>query len=160
MKVGRSVGIILLGILASVTSVDAHKAEQVRRELQAQGYDQIEFKRKKVPFWIDACLGAELFHLHVDYYGKITKKTATGPCPGRESPADTAIETEGPSPGRAVVVNENSSITTARQEADKTVKSNAIDAAAEPVPQSKGVDKSECKRFFPATGMTLTVTCE
>lgn len=160
MRVRRTVGIILLVILASVTNVYAHKAEQVRRELQSQGYDQIEFKRTKPPFWIDACLGAELLHLHVDYYGKVTKKTVTGPCRGRESPEAAAVETEAASPGRAVVVNENSSISTARQEVDKSVKTKAVDTVAEPEPRSKGANKAECSRYFPATGLTLTVACE
>ena len=147
-------------VVGLATPAYAHRAEQVRRELQLQGYDQIEFKRKKPPFWIDACLGAERLHLHVDYYGKITKKTATGPCPGREAPEAAAISPKAAPPGQAMVVNENSSISTAGPKVDKSVGTKAADTEAEPKDRTKAANSAECKRFFPATGMTLTVSCE
>jgi len=158
MRARRTVGIILLVILASVTNVYAHKAEQVRRELQSQGYDQIKFKRTKPPFWVDACLGAELLHLHVDFYGKVTKKTVTGPCPGRDTPDAATISPEA-APLEDATVNENSSISTVHRKADKGITTKAAETSDAEV-ESKATKSGECKRYFPATGMTHTVPCD
>lgn len=155
-----SVAISTLAVVVGLaTSAYAHTAEKVRRELESQGYDQIEFKRKKVPFWVDACHGTERFHLHVDYYGKITKKTVTGPCPGRESPEAAATSPEAATPALAIE-NENSSIATTGQETDKSVEAKASGTAVAPKAEPKAAKSTECKRYFPATGTTLTVTCE
>ena len=58
----------------------AHGVKKVRRELIEKGYEQLEFQRTRPPFKLDACLDGERYHLHVDYYGKMTEKTHIGSC--------------------------------------------------------------------------------
>lgn len=138
---------MLLVVLAWATNVSAHKAQQVRSDLESRGYDRIEFKRTKPPFRIEACLGEQLFDLRVDFYGKITKKTVTGTCPGRAA-ADDGI------------VTENSSIATADGEAGGGIATKPTETSAGPEAQPKAAKTIECKRYFPATGMTHTVPCD
>jgi len=58
--------------------------------------------------------------------------------------------------------NENSTITAAPLETDKTVAVNTVETQAEPKDEPK-ITKNVgvgCKKFFPAVGMTLTVACQ
>lgn len=79
--------------LALSTTANAHKLEQVRRELKEKGYDHIEFTRTKAPFAADVCRGSERLHLHIDWYGKIT---VTDDAPSGSCPSDDQdlVETE------------------------------------------------------------------
>jgi len=86
--------IFVLGGLMAVTlvwahSVHAHGFERVQRELRAQGYDQLDFSRTTPPFKLDACREGERYHLHVDFYGKVTEQTYLGTC-AEEIPADAS----------------------------------------------------------------------
>lgn len=160
MKVFVAIGTTALFMFGVAASAYAHNTERVRRELEQQGYDQIEFKRTKPPFWVDVCRGPEQLHLHVDYYGKITKETVTGTCPGRETPesADASPEI---TPGEDGTLTENSSIATAREASPEDTEPKTVEADAEPETESEAATSTKwCKRFFPATGMTLTVACE
>jgi tetratricopeptide (TPR) repeat protein len=96
-----SAGILTVSTIGAAGPVCAHGVERVRRELREQGFEQLEFQKTKPPFKLDACRDGERYHLHVDYYGKITEKTAIGPCGAREvSPQDaTAPQRAAPTPG-------------------------------------------------------------
>lgn len=73
---------------AQLIPVHAHGVKQVRKELTEQGYTDIEFQRRKPPFKLDACLKDDRHHLHVDYYGKIIKKSIIGSCGSASSDED------------------------------------------------------------------------
>ncbi len=83
------------------TPACAHGVDRVRRELTDQGFEQLEFQRSKPPFKLDACRDGQRYHLHVDYYGKITEKTAIGPCgeSGASPQNATAPQGAAPTPG-------------------------------------------------------------
>jgi len=81
MKAFVAMGTFAFVVLGLATSAHAHKLKQVHRELSSQCYEQIEFERTKFPVWVNACRGGERYDLHVDWYGKIKKKTRTGSCP-------------------------------------------------------------------------------
>ena len=104
MKATLAMGTLAFVVLGCATSACAHNADQVRRELSEQGYDQIEFTVAKPPFKVNACRGGERFHLHVDYYGKakVTKETPIGSCDGNVSRAPAAA-----SPGVAAPEQES-----------------------------------------------------
>ena len=124
-------------------SASAHGVEKVRRELSEQGFDQLEFRRTRPPFKLDACRGGGRFHLHVDFYGKITQQTRIGGC----------AEDKGAIEGDAASYN-NSSITTA---APDEISSPSRDAEAQD-PQSP---KEElCSRYIAEIGQTLRVPCD
>ena len=69
-----------LALALSVTAASAHDAHQLRHELQARGYHSIRFIVPEAPFQVNACRGETRFHLHVDWYGRITERVAIGPC--------------------------------------------------------------------------------
>ena len=56
--------------------------------------------------------------------------------------------------------NENSTISAASMEMDKTVEENTVKTAAEPNDEPKITKNVGCKKFFPAVDMTLTVPCQ
>ena len=59
----------------------AHEATQVRHELRLRGYYDIRFLVAEAPeFQANACRHGERFHLHVDFYGRITERASIGPC--------------------------------------------------------------------------------
>src|SRR6478672_11121192 len=58
----------------------AHDAGQVRYELQARGYYNIRFLVPEPPFQVNACRDGVRFHLHVDYYGRVTERVGVGAC--------------------------------------------------------------------------------
>ena len=59
----------------------AHEAGQVRHELRLRGYYDIRFLVAEAPeFQANACRYGERFHLHVDFYGRITERAPIGPC--------------------------------------------------------------------------------
>ena len=73
----------------------SHGTKQVSRELKEQGFEQLEFQRTKPPFKLDACRDGQRYHLHVDYYGKLTEQTLLGPCDGEDTKApaeEAAVE--------------------------------------------------------------------
>ena len=72
-----------LGAVTFATRASAHDASQVRYELQNRGFYQIQFIEDEAPFQVNACRDGERFHLHVDWYGRITEQSPLGPC--RES---------------------------------------------------------------------------
>ena len=47
---------------------------------QERGYYSIWFLVPEAPFQVNACRGDTRFHLHVDWYGRITERVAIGPC--------------------------------------------------------------------------------
>ena len=151
MKASVAIGAFV--VLGLATSAYAHNVERVRRELESQGYDQLEFKRSKPPFWVDACRGTQRLHLHVDYYGKITKEEPTGSCPGSDDASPEAVAPR-------ATETENSSISTARQKAGDPAAKKAVAAVAQPKDEPGATTRIECKRYFPTTGMTVTVPCE
>lgn len=72
--------ICLLLIPAASRDAQSHGVAKVRKELSEQGYVDLEFQRTRPPFKLDACKDGTIYHLHVDFYGKITEKTAIGDC--------------------------------------------------------------------------------
>ena len=64
----------------SATVATAHDAQQLRYELQDRGYSSIRFLVPEAPFQVGACRGGTRFHLHVDWYGRITERAVSGPC--------------------------------------------------------------------------------
>ena len=73
-------GATVLALGLSATAVSAHDAHQLRDELQARGYYSIRFLVPEAPFQVNACRGETRFHLHADWYGRITERVAMGPC--------------------------------------------------------------------------------
>ena len=61
----------------------AHDASQLRYELREQGYTQLQFIVDEAPFQVNACRDGERYHLHVDWYGRISERARIGEC-GRE----------------------------------------------------------------------------
>ena len=158
MKASVVKGILAFVVLGFPTSADAHKLKQVRRELMLKGYDQIEFTQTKFPVWVNACRGSKRLHLHVDWYGKVTvtNDTPTGSCPteaGNTIEADAQPRDE----RKTEAGNENSTISAASMERDKTVGENTVGTETEPKDEPESVD---CKKFFPSIGRSLTVACE
>ena len=119
----------------------AQNVEQVQRKLKLEGYDQIEFTRTKVPFRVNVCRKDWRLHLHIDYYGKVTKRTLIGFCH-----ADVSASTDGVSP--AVLADEPAAMN-----------ENSTSSAA-PLGMDKNINDIDCKKYFPATGLTVTVACE
>ena len=157
MKAFVTMGTLAFVVLGLPTSADAHKLKQVRRELMLKGYDQIEFTRTKAPYAVNACRGSKRLHLHVDWYGKVTvtDKTPTGSCP---TAAENTVETEAePKNTKSEAENEQSAISAASMESDKTVEENTVGTETEPKDEPESVD---CKKFFPTIGRSLTVACE
>ena len=122
------------------TPACAHGVERVRRELTEQGFEQLDFQRTKPPFKLDACRDGQKFHLHVDYYGKITEQTPIGPCsedaarvPATEPPPVTAPEVEPPREAAPA------------SSGDKTSPNKAQEL---------------CARYFPELGKTIRVPCD
>jgi len=69
-------------VLGCPLFASAHGVSKVRKDLLDQGYEDLDFQRKKPPFKLDACQDDKRYHLHVDFYGKIIKRTAIGECEG------------------------------------------------------------------------------
>jgi len=93
MNARLAAGTIAFVALCWTVSAWGHGADRVRRELSDQGFDQIEFTVAKAPFQVNACRGGERFHLHIDYFGKVTQETRIGPC-DREASSDSGRTTE------------------------------------------------------------------
>jgi hypothetical protein len=133
-------GVLVFVALNGATPAYAHNVERVRRELLEQGYEQLEFSRIKPPFKLDACRDGQKFHLHVDYYGKVTEQTPIGSC-GEDAAQVPAAE---PPP----------------------VAAPAIEPPPEAAPASRGDKNSPdetqelCARYFPELGRTIRVPCE
>jgi hypothetical protein len=132
-------GVLVFVALNGATPAWAHNVERVRRELLEQGYEQLEFQRTKPPFKLDACRDGEKFHLHVDYYGKVTEQTPIGPC-GEDAAQVPASE-------------------------PPSVAAPAAEPPPEAAPASSGdktsPDESElCARYFPELGKTARVPCD
>ncbi len=69
----------LIGFTALPAS--AHERDQVQYELRQQGYHTFQFLVAEPPhFQVNACREGERFHLHVDYYGRVTERSPIGPC--------------------------------------------------------------------------------
>lgn len=73
----------------------------MRKELTEQGYADLEFQRTRPQFKLDACKDGTIYHLHVDFYGKITETIAIGDCDGDvgSATADDPNTAEGESAG-------------------------------------------------------------
>ena len=150
MRARFAVEALIFAAFAWAAPVWAHSTEEVRRSLREQGYDQLEFSRTKPPFKLDACRGGERFHLHVDYYGKITEQTPFGSCEG-----DAAVPPAGP-PGAAPTdtsSDEASSITSAAPAPPQN-----LSRGGEKLPKQSPA-RELCARYFPAAGKTLQVPC-
>ena len=68
----------IMGFATSPAS--AHDADEVRYELHQRGYYNIRFLVPEPPFQVNACRDGVRFHLHVDYYGRVTERVGLGPC--------------------------------------------------------------------------------
>ena len=159
MKTSVAMPTLAFVVLGLYTSAYAKNVEHVRRELKLQGYDQIEFTQTRLPFWVNVCRGGKRLRLHVDNYGKITKKILTGFCheDGSRSPAAASPEVVA---AERAAEKENSTISAAPLETDKTVEQNTVETVVEPKDEPKTTKNLDCKKFFPAVSMTLTVPCE
>ena len=73
-----------LSLLVGLTArpAGAHEANQVQHELRQQGYYNIQFIVAEPPFQANACRDGERFHLHVDFYGRVTERSSVGRCRG------------------------------------------------------------------------------
>lgn len=127
MRARFAIEALIFAAFTWAAPVCAHNTEEVRRSLREQGYDQLQFSRTKPPFKLDACRGGERFHLHVDYYGKITEQTSIGSCGGDAT--DTSSD-------------EASSITSQPQN---------LSRGGEKLPKQSPA-RELCARYFPAVG--------
>jgi hypothetical protein len=75
-----SSAVAVLAAVGTSTAASAHDASQVRYELRQQGYSNLEFIVDEAPFQVNACRDNERFHLHVDWYGRITERAYIGEC--------------------------------------------------------------------------------
>ena len=57
-----------------------HTTSQVRYELRERGFYNLQFIEDEAPFQVNACRDGERFHLHIDWYGRITEQSPLGPC--------------------------------------------------------------------------------
>ena len=74
-------GISALGLLGfAALPVSAHEASQVHSDLRQRGYYDVQFVVAEPPFQVEACLEGQRFHLHVDFYGRVTERSPAGPC--------------------------------------------------------------------------------
>ena len=68
-------GISALGLLGfAALPVSAHEASQVHSDLRQRGYYDVQFVVAEPPFQVEACLEGQRFHLHVDFYGRVTER--------------------------------------------------------------------------------------
>lgn len=135
MRASLAAGALVFVALDWATPAYAHGVEKVRRELTEQGFEQLEFQRTQPPFKLDACRDGQRFHLHVDYYGKVTEQTPIGLCDGEATPAP----------------------------ADETATEAAPEAApVSPSVTSPNAPAAQelCSRYFADVGKTLRVQCE
>ena len=82
-----SSGIAVLALVGASTPASAHDSSQVRYELRQQGYSNLQFIVDEAPFQVNACRDGDRFHLHVDWYGRITERAHIGQCQQRWSRA-------------------------------------------------------------------------
>jgi hypothetical protein len=137
MRASLVAGVLVFVAWDWVTPAYAHGVDRVRRELTEQGFEQLEFQRTKAPFKLDACRDGERFHLHVDWYGKITEQTPIGSC---DVDAARAPATELPPEAAPAAV--------------ETPASPATKSSPKPPKQEL------CARYFAEVGKTLRVPCE
>jgi hypothetical protein len=72
---------VAIGVVGFAASpANAHDADQVRYELHQRGYYNVRFLVPEPPFQVNACRDGVRFHLHVDYYGRVTERVGVGPC--------------------------------------------------------------------------------
>jgi hypothetical protein len=74
---------ISLAVLGTASAASAHDSSEVRSELRDRGYYQFQFIVDEAPFQVNACRDGERFHLHIDWYGRISEQVPLGAC--RES---------------------------------------------------------------------------
>ena len=81
---------IALGGMAAAFSIlaiapaSAHTPQKVRYMLQERGYYKINFTDRILPvFQLDACRRGKRFHLHVNFYGDVTRRDRIGWCDSR-----------------------------------------------------------------------------
>jgi len=139
IRASLAAGALILVALDGLNSAYAHNVERVRRELTAQGFEQLEFQRTKAPFKLDACRDGEKFHLHVDYYGKVMEQTPIGSC-GEDAAQEPSSEPP-PVAGPAVELSEAAPA----QSGDKS---------------SPDESRERCARYFPELGETIRVPCD
>ena len=71
---------LTLSLFGGATVASAHDISQAQQELRARGYTKIQFLVDEAPFQVNACQGRTRYHLHVDFYGRITERTTVGEC--------------------------------------------------------------------------------
>ena len=79
-KALTSLASISLASFGFATAANAHGAAQVRSELRQDGYYQIQFIEDEAPFQVNACRGGQRYHLHIDWYGRVTERSPIGEC--------------------------------------------------------------------------------
>ena len=79
---------VTLGLTAALaaavllpTVANAHSPYEVRQMLRDHGYYRINFTDRVLPtYQLNACKRNKRFHLHVNYYGDITRRERIGWC--------------------------------------------------------------------------------
>ncbi len=147
IRASFAAGVLVLVAMDWATPAYAHNVERVRRELSAQGFEQLEFQTTKAPFKLDACRDGQRFHLHVDWYGKVTEQTPIGPCGG-----DAARAPEPAPPVAAPATTPSGDAPAASPQPEAA----AVTPSAKATPQAQEL----CSRYFANVGKTLRVPCE
>ena len=80
MLKGLCAGTALCALGLATSPASAHDTDQLRHELHERGYTNIRLLVPEPPFQVNACRDGVRFHLHVDYYGRITERVGLGPC--------------------------------------------------------------------------------
>lgn len=76
---GLSTAVLASVALTSIAS--AHTPHDVRHKLQDRGYYNINFTDRVLPtYQLNACKRHKRFHLHVNYYGEVTRRRRIGWC--------------------------------------------------------------------------------
>lgn len=73
-------GLAAIAAISASTVSYAHGSSQVRYELREQGYSNLQFIVDEAPFQVNACRDGQRYHLHVDWYGRITERAYIGQC--------------------------------------------------------------------------------
>ena len=72
--------VLAISAIGGATVASAHDVSQAQHELRDRGYTKIQFLVDEAPFQVNACQAGTRYHLHMNYYGRITERTPIGEC--------------------------------------------------------------------------------
>jgi hypothetical protein len=144
-------GRLAIGLAIGAIGVMAHQHRYEQRRLKKKRYHARRKSTKKV-------------YVAKKPSASVKKIAKAKPEPQIAEVAEIAepAENENSSISTAALapIDETASIETPEADASEPVAAATEDAGAEPAEVQKSASKLDCKKFFPAVGMTLSVSCE